>query len=67
MTVNELSINYKKTNCMILTKKKINHLFDIKIRTTSIDQKSHTKYLGVILGNQLNWKEHVKHLPRKLA
>ena len=67
MTVNELSINYKKTNYMILTKKKINHFFDINIRTTPIDQKSHAKYLRVILDNQLYWKEHVKHLTRKLA
>ena len=66
-TVNELSIYYEKSNCMILTKKKINHLFDIKIGTTPIDQKAHTKYLGVILDNQLNWKEHVKHLTSKLT
>ena len=42
-----LSINFKKTNYMIITspKKKIN----IKITVCGIDQKSQIKYLGVFI------------------
>ena len=36
ITVNKLSINYEKSNCIILTKKKINHLFGIKIGVTAL-------------------------------
>ena len=67
MKLNKLSINYNKTNYMIITKKKINHKFTIGFGQNFIIQKSHVKYLGIILDEKLTFKEHDQHLFKKLC
>ena len=49
MRVNQLSINYHKTNYMILTNKKLKTCFDIQLGNSKIERKSYVKYLGVMI------------------
>ena len=34
-------------------------LFNIRINNKTIERKAHTKFLGVYVDENLNWKEHV--------
>ena len=68
MKSNKLTINYKKTNYMIITKRKINKsLFKIKIGQNEIIQKDYVKYLGIIIDNKMNWTQHINYLKAKLC
>ena len=58
MQINKLTINHKKTKFILITKKKINK-FDIKINGIIIKRKNSSKYLGIIIDDKLNWKNHV--------
>ena len=62
---NKLSINFKKTNYMIITtpRKKTN----IKITTCNIEQKSQIKYLGVYIDEHLQWDAQLKHVNNKIT
>ena len=50
---NMLSINFKKTNYMIITSP--NKKTNIRITTCNIEQKSQMKYLGVFIDEHLKW------------
>ena len=50
--------------------KKVNkkeNIISISIEGTKLDVVKHTKFLGVILYNELNWKQHIIHLSQKLS
>ena len=58
-----LSINFKKTNYMIITspKKKTN----IRITAYNIEQKSKIKYLAVFIDEHLKWDAQLQHINNK--
>ena len=59
---NKLTVNVKKTNYVIfkVRQKQLPFvLFNIRINNETIERKSHTKFLGVYVDENLNWKEHV--------
>ena len=60
-----LSINFKKTNYMIITspKKKTN----IRITACNIEQKSQIKYLGVFIDEHLKWDAQLQHINNKIT
>ncbi len=64
--INKLSINYKKTNYMLLksSNKKTRH---INIR--HIEEKSHIKYLDInyYIDNNFKWTQQIKHVKSKIA
>ena len=62
---NILSINFKKTNYMIITspKKKTN----IRITACNIEQKSQIKYLGVFIDEHLKWDAQLQHVNNKIT
>ena len=67
MKINRLTINHKKKNYMIITKKKVNESpFNIKIGQNEITNQKWVKYLGVMIDNRLKWKNHVHHVNAKL-
>ena len=68
LETNRLSLNIKKTNYMIFSRKKtkLSHL-EIKINNIHIDRVTNTAFLGVLVDEQLNWKNHVYYICRKLA
>ncbi len=64
---NKLFVNHAKSNFLIFTKKRIKHKFSILLNSTEIKQAHHTKYLGVIINDKLDWKDHVSFLKSKLS
>ena len=66
---NKLSLNVKKTHFMVFASKgkccKLNN--PIKIGTETIQQVGHTKFLGVIIDNKLNWSCHMAHIKNKMS
>ena len=61
--INKLSVNFKKTNYMLITssKKKIH------LNIHNIDRKSYIKYLGIYLDEHLQWEPQIQHVNNKLA
>lgn len=66
---NTLTINTTKTNFVIFAakNKKIHDFDKIYINHEIIKEKSHEKYLGLILDRQLNWKQHIDKIKAKLT
>jgi hypothetical protein len=62
--INKISINYNKTNYMVITstKKKIR-----PITISNIEEKLCIKYSGAYIDNKLNWKYQIKHVQSKIA
>ena len=61
--INKLSVNFKKTNYMLITswKKKIH------LNIHNIECKSYIKYLGIYLDEHLQWESQIQHVNNKLA
>ena len=62
--INKLSVNFKKTNYMLITssKKKIH------LNIHNIEPKSYIKYLGICLDEHLQpWEPQIQHVNNKLA
>lgn len=57
----ELGLNVKKTEFLLLGRKKIK----IKLRNNPIKQSNNLKYLGVIIDRNLTFKDHITHLVNK--
>ena len=69
---NKLSLNYSKTTYLLIEPKtKANNStfynFNMKLRGIKIQKSLFTKYLGVILDENLDWKLHIKYLHTKLS
>ena len=63
LKVNKLSLNIDKTQFVIFSRKKYkNYNVDLKIEGQSIDKVQHTKFLGIIIDYNLNWKNHVNYI-----
>ena len=67
---NKLTLNINKTNFIIFTTKSKREQMDIpntlQIENIIINRITHTKYLGLIIDEQLSWKEHIHQLCNKL-
>ena len=67
LTTNKLTLNTKKSNLVIFRpkQKKIRYLLQISIfdseknRRVSLEHKSYIKYLGVLIDENLSWKNHL--------
>ena len=59
--INKLTINHKKTEFILITRKKMNKS-NIKINDIIIKIKKSLKYLGIIIDDKLNCKNHVQNL-----
>ena len=61
LRASKLSLNYNKTNFMLLTSRKHNPAsFKVTINNHKISPEDNLKYLGVLLDNTLSWKPHVQ-------
>ena len=69
LTANKLTLNVSKSNFIIFHNKanKTKHSLDLNINGENLKQKVSTKYLGLLIDDQLNWKHHIEHLNKKLA
>ena len=60
---NKLSLNINKTNFIYFKHNHaINFPYNIVIDNISLERKSHTKFLGVLIDENLNWNEHLRHI-----
>ena len=71
-SANKLSLNVGKTNFLLFHKsgKKYSipsHLPTLKINNHYIERVNTIKFLGVLLDDNLSWKEHIKYLENKIA
>ena len=71
---NKLSLNVSKTYSMLIgSKPRLRSLnnssknLELKIRTSRLEVVNKTKYLGVIIDNSLDWKEHIKIIVSKVS
>ena len=71
-SANKLSLNVEKTKFSLFHKlgKKCSipsHLPTLKINNHDIERVNTMKFLGVLLDDNLSWKEHIKYLENKIA
>lgn len=62
---NKLTINFAKTNYIILKNPQNKYLFkrdSLKINNTTIAKSDSLKFLGVSIDPYLNWREHISNL-----
>ena len=73
MMSNRLHINMSKCCYMEFSQQKLSNseqeaeLPEIKIQNTCIKKVTETKFLGVIIDENLNWNAHIKQLTKKLS
>ena len=58
LQLNEITLNYKKNNCVLFTKNSTRNHSDFCITTTNgtIDENTTVKYFGVTIDHKLTWK-----------
>ena len=67
LRANNLSLNYNKTNFMLLTSRKHNPAsFKVAINHNT-SPEDNLKYLGILLDNTLSWKPHVQKVKTQLS
>ena len=68
LNANELSLNLEKTNFILFSPKNAPKLkADLLINHTKITEVNQTKFLGVIIDNNLNWSAHIRYIQNKIA
>ena len=68
LKVNKLSLNLKKTQYMIFSRRKSkDETINIKIDNQSISETKSSKFLGVYIDNNLNWKTHINYIAGKIS
>ena len=66
MRKNKLSINFFKTEYMLISIKKEKSQFKIFMNDNVISKNDHIKYLGVLLDNELTWHYHIEKVRTKV-
>ena len=61
--INKLSVNFKKTNYMLITSSKKEEHLNIH----NIERKSDIKCLGIYLDEHLKWETQIQHVNNTLA
>ena len=72
MTANKLTVNSAKTKYLLFTSKKSNYSvsnksFEVHFRNNTIEKVSLIRFLGVIINENLSWKEHMNMIKRKIC
>ena len=68
INLNGLTLNVKKTNFMIFANRKIDELhFSPKIFNWKIERKQSSRFLGVIINENLTWKDHILAIRAKMS
>ena len=52
---------------MVFTKRRDNRNVNIKIENQNTEQVCKAKFLGIIIDEQLNWKEHILYISNKIS
>ena len=75
LTANKLTLNVKKTSFVIFrpAQRKLNYHPKIMIfdndqnKNVALECKESVRYLGVIIDNNLSWKQHIDHVAIKIS
>ena len=67
LSANKLIINLQKTHLMLFTNRARPASISLNIDDSIITEQTETKFLGIIVDNQLNWKAHIKHITNKVS
>ena len=69
LQTNRLSLNLKKNHIMLFgpTKRNENYNINVTIEGEQIEIVKTTKFLGLILDNQISWKPHIAYLTQKVS
>ena len=68
MRENKLSINFSKTEYMLISKKrKEKSEFNISMNNNDITEKDCIRYFGVLLDNNLTWHYHIEKVRSKVV
>ena len=64
LKINKLSLNIKKTHFILFhfRQKKITLDFELKIDNSEVEKATFTKFLGVVLQENLSWKKEINLL-----
>ena len=62
---NKIEFNPRKTQAMLITKKRKTREIDIQMKGTKIEIVKHMKYLGVIIENKNKWNQHLDLIANK--
>ena len=71
---NKLSINVKKSNCVLFRPRQKPLPFTLVIKLpdnfnifTNLEQINFIKYLGVFIDSDLSWKHHINYISQKVS
>ena len=67
LLANGLSLNVSKSNFLVISPKKVEKTINISINNEKLRQENYTKYLGIIIDEKLNWKQHIKQVNIKIS
>ena len=67
LNANKLSLNISKSSFILFhpPQKKVNQI-TIQIHNKKITEKTHTKYLGVIMDKHTTWIEHINTIKKTI-
>ena len=66
---NKLSLNISKTHYMLFHRARLksNNKEEVFINNCKIQEVTFTKFLGVIIDNNLNWTNHISYIQKKIS
>ena len=68
LKANKLTINTNKTHYMVFHRGKIkNEKKPVTLDETEIEPKNNTKFLGIIIDNNLKWNDHISYITNKIS
>ena len=69
LNVNRLALNIGKTNFIIFRgfRKPLNHNVTLLMNKKAIEQKTYVKYLGVMIDEHFNSKEHISNVTKTIS
>ena len=68
LKTNKLSLNVKKTHYMVFSTRRVGRFrLQLMIDGENIDEVEKTKFLGIIIDNKLNWKNHISYITGKVS
>jgi len=71
LNANKLSLNVDKTHYMIFSSKnkkvQVDESLKVTINNVEIERVHITKFLGVLVDDKLNWKQHVSYIKGKVS
>ena len=66
-SVNRLSLNLGKTNCMLFRSRPPDNELALTINNVVLPRVAATKFLGIIIDDKLSWKPHIQSVKSKLS